>query len=113
MAIVLATLLSGCVAASKPCFAPEWEFSNYRAKMESRGMAWVELTDAERQRALETMNRDIHPPAGIQYERIGYFRHPGEHMVVVAYMMRNCVWVQGMAFESEIRRIVAPKEPLT
>ena len=113
MAIVLATLLSGCVAASKPCFTPEFEFSTYRAKMESRGMAWVELTDAERERATRIMNQDTHPPTGIQYERIGYFRRPGEHMVVVAYMMKNCVWVQGMTFESEIRRIVAPKDSRT
>ena len=111
-AIALVLLLAGCANIEpRACFAPEWEWANYRAKIEFHvpNAKWVELTESERKRFLAEMNATDRP-TGIMYDRIGYFRHPTAHYVVMAFIVGDCVWADAMSIETMVRWMVRSKE---
>lgn len=109
-ALALALVLAGCATPERACFTPEWEWPAYKAKMERRGATWIELTEAERDRLLERMNREIHPPTGAQYDRIGYFKSPVDGVVIATYIVGNCLWIVGPASEPMLRYWSRAKE---
>src|SRR3990167_2878413 len=110
-AAVLVLLLAGCATEPKACAGPEWEWPEYKAKMERAvpGSSWVELTDGERGRFLAEMN-SVQPLTGAMYDRIGYFRNPRTQYVMLVYMVDSCVWGHGYVFEGAIRMMIGPKE---
>ena len=110
-----AFLLAGCATqepVSKTCFAPEWSWPAYKAKMEraAPGTTWIELTEAERDRLLYVMNVEIDRPTGIMYDRIGYFRKSGVRYVVMVFMVGDCVWADSFVFEAAVKTMARPRE---
>ena len=111
--LALLALLAGCATVEpRACFSPEWEWSNYRAKIEHLypGVVWVELTVAERDRFIEVMNTQVLPLTGAMYDRIGYFRKPGAPGVIVAHIVGECVWIAGPGYEGMVRAMIRPKD---
>ena len=94
-ALAVALLLSGC--AVPDCFAPEKELSVYQDNVLSAnaGIAYNELTDAERRNYLHALNT-IPPQTGLMYERIGFFSHENSPLVLVVHVENCCVWGDGM-----------------
>ena len=106
--LALALLLTGCAtAAQQECATSNWEWSNYRATVEAQtpGLKWTELTNGERVNALRNINSSD-PVTGWGYNRIGYFSRGSHSMVLMVFMMDNCVWENRMTPARALRAMI-------
>ena len=107
-------LLAGCASAtqeSQSCAAPEWEFPNYRTQLEtaSPGLKWTELNNVERTKVLSAINSSP-PQTGYAYDRMGYFSRESHGMVLIVFMLGDCVWESKMATMRMLRAMLGPGE---
>ena len=87
--------LSGCASGPQAaeCYSPAWELENYQAQVNAAnpGLKWTDFTPEERTRALGVINNSP-PVTGYVYNRIGYFSSDNHSVVLVVFMVDNCVW---------------------
>lgn len=106
--VVLMLLLAGCATAGQQeCASQDWTWPNYRARVEDQtpGLKWTELTNGERENALRNINSSP-PMTGWVYNRIGYFSRGSHSMVLMVFMMDNCVWENRMTSTRAFRAMI-------
>lgn len=106
--VVLMLLLAGCATAGQQeCASQDWTWPNYRARVEDQtpGLKWTELTNGERENALRNINSSP-PMTGWVYNRIGYFSRGSHSMVLMVFMMDNCVWENRMTSTRALRAMI-------
>ena len=106
--LALTLLLAGCAStAPQECASQDWTWPNYRALIEDQtpGLKWTELTNGERVNALRNIN-SMSPRTGWGYNRIGYFSRGSHSMVLMVFMMDDCVWENRMTSARALRAMV-------
>ena len=105
--LALVLLLAGCATGPQECATPNWEWPNYRAIIEDQtpGLKWTELTNGERENALRNINSSP-PMTGWVYNRIGYFSRGAHSMVLMVFMMDDCVWENRMTSARALRAMI-------
>ena len=106
--VVLMLLLAGCATAGQQeCASQDWTWPDYRARVEDQtpGLKWTELTNGERENALRNINSSP-PMTGWVYNRIGYFSRGSHSMVLMVFMMDNCVWENRMTSTRALRAMI-------
>lgn len=102
-------LLSGCAAvetSSQTCASQEWEWTRYRAQIESkRGVKWTEFSEIERRKILDYVN-SAQPKTGYAYNRAGYFTGQGHSVALVVFLMGDCVWESHMTTRGVLRQMI-------
>ena len=106
--LAFALLLAGCAsAAPQECASPDWTWPNYRTLIEDQtpGLKWTELTSGERINALRNINSSP-PITGWVYNRIGYFSSGSHSMVLMVFMMDDCVLENRMTPAGALRAMI-------
>lgn len=106
--LALVLLLAGCdPALPQECASPDWKWSKYRAMIDGQtpDLKWTELTNGERASALRNINSSP-PKTGLVYNRIGYFSSGTHSMVLMVFMMDDCVWASSITSDRALRAMI-------